>query len=290
MHSKVGIHQPLFSIVYILPGYNFLSSSPSTLSAIRNTKLLVLYLTCNLYSLSNMTNSAQKQVIGIPISSAANVVQRRPARLLLDNTATPSYVQTPANKSLAVKQDKLDSMVKRMNKLVRKADKFAHGIREHVKLGTKITETLKGKLSLGAKILQVGGVKKIFRQFFTVRDGERLLKVSQCYLSTTSGPIAGLLFISTEKIAFCSERSIKLSSPEGEIVRIHYKAVIPLKKIKSANQSENVKKPSQKLIELVTVDDFDFWFMGFLNHHKVFKCLQQAISQAWMSSSTSHLN
>ncbi|XP_050232185.1 GEM-like protein 7 [Mercurialis annua] len=224
-----------------------------------------------------MKISVQEQVIGIP------------SRLLLDNMATQSYVPTPANKSLAVKQDKLDSVLKRINKLGRKADKFAHGIREHVKLGAKITETLKGKLSLGAKILKVGGVKKIFRQFFTVREGERLLKACQCYLSTTAGPIAGLLFISSEKIAFCSERSIKLSTPEGKIVRIHYKAVIPLNKIKTANQSENVTKPSQKFVEIVTVDDFEFWFMGFINNQKAFKCLQQAMSQAWMSAATSHL-
>ncbi|XP_050232184.1 putative GEM-like protein 8 [Mercurialis annua] len=237
-----------------------------------------------------MKNSVQELFIGIPITSPANPVQRRPSRLLLDNVAIQSYVPTLANKSLAVKQDKIDSVLKKINMLGRKADKFAHGIREHVKLGTKITETLKGKLSLGAKILKVGGVKKIFRQFFTITEGERLLKACQCYLSTTAGPIAGLLFISNEKIAFCSERSIKLSSPEGKMARIHYKAVIPLNKIKTANQSENVKKPSQKFIEIMTVDDFDFWFMGFLNNQKAFKCLQQAISQAGMSTATSHLN
>ncbi|EEF49626.1 GEM-like protein 4 [Ricinus communis] len=235
-----------------------------------------------------MKKSIQEQVIGIPITSAASQVQKTP-RLFLENTSQ-SYVPTPANKSLAVKQDKIDSVLKRMNKLGKKADKFAHGIREHVKLGTKITETLKGKLSLGARILQVGGVKKIYRQLFNVKEGERLLKACQCYLSTTAGPIAGLLFISSDKLAFCSERSIKLSSPEGKMVRIHYKVVIPLKKIKIANQSENVKKPSQKFIEIVTVDDFDFWFMGFLNYQKAFRCLQQATSQSWMSETTSHPN
>ncbi len=79
------------------------------------------------------------------------------------------------------------------------------------------------KLSLGARVLQVGGVEKIFKQLFSVREGAKLLKASQCYISTTSGPIAGLLFISTNKVAFCSERSIKISSPKGEFVRAHYK-------------------------------------------------------------------
>jgi len=82
-----------------------------------------------------------------------------------------------------------------------------------------------GKLSLGAEIVQVGGVKKVFNHFFTVRNGEKLLKASQCYLSTTSGPLAGLLFISTDKVSFCSERSIKVFSSKGHMCRIRYKVI-----------------------------------------------------------------
>lgn len=92
-----------------------------------------------------------------------------------------------------------------------------------VRLAPKITETVKGKLSLGAKIIQVGGVEKIFKQLFSVKEGEKLLKACQCYLSTTAGPIAGLLFISKNKVAFCSERSLKFYSPSGELIRVHYK-------------------------------------------------------------------
>lgn len=92
-----------------------------------------------------------------------------------------------------------------------------------VRLAPKITGTVKGKLSLGAKIIQVGGVEKIFKQLFSVKEGENLLKACQCYLSTTAGPIAGLLFISTNKVAFCSERSLKFYSSSGELIRVHYK-------------------------------------------------------------------
>ncbi|ESW14745.1 hypothetical protein PHAVU_007G014000 [Phaseolus vulgaris] len=157
---------------------------------------------------------------------------------------------------------------------------FLQRVRDHVRLGPKITDTVKGKLSMGARILQVGGVEKVFMQLFSVGEGEKLLKASQCYLSTTSGPIAGLLFISTDKVAFCSDRSIKVSSPNGEDTRVHYKVSIPLKKIKSVNKSQNVEKPSQKYIEIVTVDDFDFWFMGFFHYQKALKCLQQAVPQS----------
>lgn len=137
------------------------------------------------------------------------------------------------------------------------------------------------KLSLGAKIVQVGGVEKVFRRIFSVREGEQLLKASQCCLSTTAGPIPGRLFISTEKLAFCSDKPIaKYASPAGELLRFHYKVVIPLRKIKRTNQSENVKKPSQKYLQVTTTDDFEFWFMGFFHYKRTFKCLQQSVSKS----------
>lgn len=179
-------------------------------------------------------------------------------------------------------------VLKRMNQLLgKKGDSFARGVKEHVRLGPKITETVKGKLSLGAKILQVGGFEKIFKRLFAVKEGEKLLKVSQCYLSTTAGPIAGLLFISNQKVAFCSERSIKISSPNGELLRVHYKVLIPIGKIKSLNQSENMKKPSEKYIQIVTADNFDFWFMGFLNYKKALRSLELAIAPISLSGACS---
>ncbi|XP_054809307.1 GEM-like protein 6 [Prosopis cineraria] len=178
------------------------------------------------------------------------------------------------------KKSKVNPVLAKMNKLSRRADSFVNGVREHVRVGPKMSETVKGKLRLGSKILKVGGVEKVFIEMLSVKEGERLLNASQCYLSTTSGPIAGLLFISTHKVAFCSDRSIKVSSPTGTLTRIHYKVLIPLEKIKCVSKSENVKKPSQKYMEIVTVDDFDFWFMGFFNYQKALKYLQRALSSA----------
>lgn len=93
-------------------------------------------------------------------------------------------------------------------------------------MGHKFTEIMKWKLRLGAKILRVGGFEKVFKELFSVSEGEKLLKAFQCFLSTTAGPVAGLLFISTKKVSFCSERSIKVTSPNGEMVRFHYKVFI----------------------------------------------------------------
>ncbi|KAG6468183.1 hypothetical protein ZIOFF_072754 [Zingiber officinale] len=124
-------------------------------------------------------------------------------------------------------KQKLDSPMAWIRKITKKTDSYLKGIRDH---GSKISETAKGKLSLGAKILQAGGVQRFFRQSFTVEKGEKLLHAFQCYLSTTAGPITGLLFVSINKIAFCSDQSIRITSPEGSLVRVPYKVLIPLGK------------------------------------------------------------
>ncbi|KAL5721319.1 hypothetical protein ACHQM5_004977 [Ranunculus cassubicifolius] len=144
---------------------------------------------------------------------------------------------------------------------------------------SNIYETLKKMLGIGSRMDPRGGVHKIFRQMFAAKEEEKLLKVSQCYLSTTAGAIAGLLFISTEKIAFCSKRSLRFTSSSGELIRTPYKVILPLKKIKRATESENVHKPTEKYLEIFTVDSFDFWFMGFADCQKTFKYVQQAMSQ-----------
>ncbi|KAI3927561.1 hypothetical protein MKW92_035057 [Papaver armeniacum] len=138
----------------------------------------------------------------------------------------------------------------------------------------RIPESVIGiKLRLGG-----GRMQKIFQQTFKVEEGEKLLKASRCYLSTTAGPIAGLLFVSTHKIAFCSEKSLTISSTNGGFFRTPYKVVIPIEKIKRVEESQNIDKPKQKYIEMVTVDHFDFWFMGFVNYDKAFRILQKSIN------------
>lgn len=166
----------------------------------------------------------------------------------------------------------------------KKTDGFTNGDRDQSKLRQKLTETVKRKLSLGARILQVGGLEKIYKRLFRVNEDEKLFKTFQCSLSTTAGPIAGLLFISSKKMAFCSERSIKVASPQGDMIRVHYKVSIPLCKIERVNQSQNTKKPSQKYMEVVTVDGFDFWFMGFLSYQEAFRCLEKALSLSYEDS------
>ncbi|XP_057812357.1 GEM-like protein 6 [Salvia miltiorrhiza] len=190
---------------------------------------------------------------------------------------SPAFFTTTPNEEMKKQKKK---------KLERKSASFAYRIGEHVRLGHKLSEMVKGKLSVGAKIMRKGGRGNLFRDIFGVSEceGEKLLKASQCYLSTTHGPIAGILFVSTKKIAFCSERSIATtlqsssSASPSSVVKAPYKVCIPVNKIKGANQSENVNNPAQKYIQIVTHDNYEFWFMGFLRYEKAWINLQKSIS------------
>ncbi|KAL3635833.1 hypothetical protein CASFOL_020380 [Castilleja foliolosa] len=83
--------------------------------------------------------------------------------------------------------------------------KIGEGIRDHVKLGQKLTET--------------------------------------------AGPIAGLLFMSNNRIAFCSERSIKVTSPSGKLLKVHYKVMIPLGKNKQSCRNRKCEKNDTEVRE-----------------------------------------
>ncbi|KAG6517530.1 GEM-like protein 7 [Zingiber officinale] len=207
------------------------------------------------------------RVVGIPLKNLQHASGTDCRRLTLHSASCGRSRYKPR---------KSEHVVDWMNKFSKKAESIC----DHVSLGANFSEILKGKFSLGAKILQAGGLERIFRKNFCVEKGEKLRKAFQCYLYTTAGPIAGLLFISNKKIAFHSDRSLRLTSPKGNLTRVPYKVLIPVGSIKRAIQSENSEKPSQKYIQVVTVDDFEFWFMGFLSYQRSFKCLKQAVSDS----------
>ncbi|RLN42312.1 hypothetical protein C2845_PM01G38970 [Panicum miliaceum] len=211
-----------------------------------------------------MESFAQEHVIGIPLASFAYAQEE---------------TQGKPSSALIHKKNKKSSFIYRMSKLSQKTDSYMQGFKEHLTLGPKFSETIKGKVSFGAKVLQAGSIDKVFREYFVVEKDEKLLKAFQCYLSTTAGPIAGMLFISTEKIAFHSDRPLSIACSKGGKTRVPYKVLIPAKRIKSASVRENMYNPDEKYIDLVTVDGYDFWFMGFISYEKSFRYLQNVISE-----------
>ncbi|CAL4934015.1 unnamed protein product [Urochloa decumbens] len=243
-----------------------------------------------------MESFTQEHVIGIPLVSFAYADEetqgKRSCSALIHKKSknrTACFPSSPSAITLVCMPmlilyplhdtDKKSSFIYCMSKLSQKTDNYMQGFKEHLTVGPKISETIKGKLSFGAKILQAGGIDKVFREYFAVEKDEKLVKAFQCYLSTTAGPIAGMLFISTEKIAFHSDRPLNLKSPKGGSTRVPYKVLIPTKRIKSASVRENLYNPDEKYIDVVTYDGFDFWFMGFVSYQKSFKYLQHVIQE-----------
>ncbi|GLJ34708.1 hypothetical protein SUGI_0698500 [Cryptomeria japonica] len=172
---------------------------------------------------------------------------------------------------------KVDAFIDRLTKCTKNADSVAEHFWDHVKLGGNVSETMWGKVSLGTKIVTEGGVENVFRLNFIVGPREKLVKSSSCYLSTSVGPIPGLLFISTEQLAFCSDRPLTFKSSNKKNACSYYRVAIPLGRALSVNEFENLDKPGEQYIQIQTVDNHEFWLMGFVNYKKAMKYLQRAV-------------
>lgn len=77
-----------------------------------------------------------------------------------------------------------------------------------------------GRIAQGTKVLAEGGYEKIFRQTFETVPEEQLLNSFACYLSTSAGPVMGILYVSTEKLAYCSDNP--LSYKAGDVTEWSY--------------------------------------------------------------------
>jgi hypothetical protein len=93
-----------------------------------------------------------------------------------------------------------------------------------VKNGSSITDAAMGRVSQITKVIAEGGYEKIFHQTFDVAPGEKLMKPYACYLSTSTGPVMGVLYLSTVKLAFCSDNP--LSYKVGDKIEWSYYKVI----------------------------------------------------------------
>ncbi|KAK8608850.1 hypothetical protein V6N13_024262 [Hibiscus sabdariffa] len=122
-----------------------------------------------------------------------------------------------------------------------------------------------GRIAQGTKVLAEGGYDRVFRQTFETVPEEQLLNAFACYLSTSAGPVMGVLYVSTAKLAYCSDNplSYKIGS---QTEWNYYQVVIPLRQLKAINPSASKVNPAEKYIQIISVDGHEFWFMGFLNY------------------------
>nr|XP_043606800.1 GEM-like protein 5 [Erigeron canadensis] len=226
-------------------------------------------------SSSSSSNSAGDywgtHVMGTPVPPATN--QHAPP------THNP-YVQYGVPQPPPPPQpNNIDNVRKKLNSWGNKAEIAASNIWTNLKAGQSVTGSAWGKVNLTAKALTEGGFESLYKQNFTTYPNEKLVRTFACYLSTSTGPVAGTLYLSNIHVAFCSDRPLSSIQPNGMESWIHYKVIIPLEKVATVNPvTIPGKKQTDKYIQLSTIDAQDFWFMGFVNHEKASKHLLNGVS------------
>lgn len=83
-----------------------------------------------------------------------------------------------------------------------------------------------GKMNLTVKAISEGGFESLYKQTFTTYPNEKLKKSFACYLSTSTGPVAGTLYLSNIHVAFCSDRPLCFTAPSGQETWTYYKVLI----------------------------------------------------------------
>jgi len=216
------------------------------------------------------------KVMGAPAAPSAHPHNQEAAMWTapVEHPTPSSYIVKPS--PVQHSKNPMESVLHSFNKWTKKAENLASNVWTNLKTGHSVPDAAWGKLSLGAKALTEGGFEALFRQTFPVSPEEKLRKTYACYLSTSTGPVAGTLYISTMKIAFCSDRPLSFTAPSGEVSWSYYRVVIPLANLKAVNPSTNKDNPAEKYIQIVTVDRHEFWFMGFVNYEKAVSNLHES--------------
>ncbi len=58
----------------------------------------------------------------------------------------------------------------------------------------------------------------------------------------------------------------------------YVQVVLPLEKVREVLPAHNQNKPSEKYLQVVTIDGHEFWFMGLVNYEKGLKNMQEAVA------------
>lgn len=92
-----------------------------------------------------------------------------------------------------------------------------------VKTAPSVSGAAWAKVNLTAKAITGGGYEPLYKQTFATYPNEKLKKTFACYLSTSTGPVAGTLYLSNLHVAFCSDRPLSFTAPSGQQSWSYYK-------------------------------------------------------------------
>lgn len=172
---------------------------------------------------------------------------------------------------------------KNVKDAAKKAEDLAGNTWQHLKTSPSFADAAMGRIVHSTKVLAEGGYEKIFRQTFETVPEEQLQDSYACYLSTSAGPVMGTLYVSTAKLAFCSDNPLPYKNGD-QTEWSYYKVVIPLHQLKAVNPSTNRVNAAEKYIQIISVDGHEFWYMGFLNYEDAVNILQSSLQSRNLQS------
>ncbi|KAL8145455.1 hypothetical protein AgCh_003575 [Apium graveolens] len=123
-------------------------------------------------------------------------------------------------------KDVLGKWGKKAAEASKKAGDLAGNTWQHLKTAPSVTDAAVGRIAQSTKVIAEGGYEKVFRQSFETVPEEKLLKSYACYLSTSAGPVMGVMYLSTAKLAFCSDNPLSYKNGEEtqwSYYKVHWK-------------------------------------------------------------------
>ncbi|KAK7405327.1 hypothetical protein VNO78_06555 [Psophocarpus tetragonolobus] len=176
--------------------------------------------------------------------------------------------------------DALNRCSRKVGEATRRAEIMADNFWNHIRIGSSLADAAVARIVQGTKVLTLGGPEILFQQSFGNFSGERLIKSFACYLATSTGPVIGTLYVSTKRLAFCSDYPLcHYSYSQQQNQSVHYKVVVQLDQLSTVSPSSNRFNPVEKYIQVVTVDGYEFFFMGFIAYDKALKTIRQGLWQ-----------
>ncbi|BBN17871.1 hypothetical protein MPTK1_7g17580 [Marchantia polymorpha subsp. ruderalis] len=220
-------------------------------------------------------------------SFEAKQAQTQPVRTTSGTQPLGQAPQSPyVQSSTTGQKGTMDKIVEQVNQIGKKVEVVAGNVWGHLTTGSSVTDAAWGRVTAGTRILTEGGFEKVFKSTFPVDADETLKKTYACYLSTSTGPVAGTLYVSSKKFAFCSDRPLSYTPSPGQQAFSYYKVVVPLDRVQNVVPSVNQNKPAEKYIQVNTQDNYEFWFMGFVNYDKGVSNMQAAVRDRGTAPST----
>ncbi|XP_054811499.1 GEM-like protein 2 isoform X3 [Prosopis cineraria] len=140
------------------------------------------------------------------MAAHSNIMNSNNQNPYINVTTIPT---SPANYKTSNHMNTIHGVLNQCGKTFKKATKQADNFWKHIRLGSNPADAAMARLVEGTKVLTYGGYDRVFENTFGIMQGEKLLKQYACYISTSTGPSIGTLYISTKRLAFCSDYALR---------------------------------------------------------------------------------